>query len=595
MSISSTPRSSLLSTRTTTAAAPVFTRWQPKWCLLLWLLWVEAVKSDLISAREQLRRHEQQQQQHDSTHRHSLLRQDHHGGNSPEPSSDVQTKWIEQPLDHFRLSDGRSFSQRYFVSHRHVRPTPSASSSTYAFLCVGGEGPALDKSVLVDSVHCTGDMLELAAKLYQQSNQTSIYLYALEHRYYGKSYPTFSRTIQNTNGTITQPQESPVTNQNLVYLSSRQAQADLAHFVSEREKDHSLPTVGTKKTQWVTFGGSYPGMMAAWARLRFPHLITAAVSSSAPIQPKLDFGAYNNHVGQVLQMTNVGGSSACYDIVRQGHEALSQVLSSDNRTKKEQVALAFSVCEPSTVFDNPSNAAQFLGDGVIGIGTQGNDPACSKPLCSIAKRCAALIHYSQDLGKSPMESLQLMAQEQRKVHKETECSDMSWDQTLEFLANPIQAQAGGLRSWLWQTCTEFGFYQTCHVNSTCPFGQGWHTLKEDYEICERAFGVAPAQVRRAIQETLGYYGGRNLAATRILSVNGDVDPWSELALRHSHGRSLPTLVVAGASHHFWTHASKSSDEAPVVAARQVIHQTVMNWLREAEEEVEHDGESIATS
>ena len=35
--------------------------------------------------------------------------------------------------------------------------------------------------------------------------------------------------------------------------------------------------------------GSYPGMISAWARYQFPHLIYASVSSSAPVQPTLDF------------------------------------------------------------------------------------------------------------------------------------------------------------------------------------------------------------------------------------------------------------------------------------------------------------------
>ena len=35
---------------------------------------------------------------------------------------------------------------------------------------VGGEGPSLDESVLIDSVHCSGDMLELARILHEVSN-----------------------------------------------------------------------------------------------------------------------------------------------------------------------------------------------------------------------------------------------------------------------------------------------------------------------------------------------------------------------------------------------------------------------------------------
>ena len=106
--------------------------------------------------------------------------------------ADVQVHFIEQLLDHFDTTPLPSnlsavLFQRYFYSPRFVS-LQSPSSPQYAFLCVGGEGPALDKSVLVDSVHCTGDMLELARRLYEDQG-ASVHLFALEHRYYGHSYP----------------------------------------------------------------------------------------------------------------------------------------------------------------------------------------------------------------------------------------------------------------------------------------------------------------------------------------------------------------------------------------------------------------------
>ncbi|CAM9582188.1 unnamed protein product, partial [Discosporangium mesarthrocarpum] len=63
------------------------------------------------------------------------------------------------------------------------------------------------------------------------------------------------------------------------------------------------------------------------------------------------------------------------------------------------------------------------------------------------------------------------------------------------------------RAWLYQTCTEFGFYQTCEVGTRCPFTQGLHTLDKDLQLCQDAFGILPDQVKGQVQLTNLYYGG----------------------------------------------------------------------------------------
>lgn len=471
----------------------------------------------------------------------------HHLSNT----SDVEELYFTQRLDHFR-NDRRTFQQRYFYSSRHVRAN---ANQTLALLCVGGEGPVYDKTVLVDSIHCTGDMLEFAK---ESAQEYSIHLYALEHRYYGESYPDFGGFWN-----------SPVSNHNLVYLSSRQAIADLARFVAKQ----LLPP----HTRWITFGGSYPGMISAWARLRLPHQIAMAVSSSAPVQPVLDFVAFNGQVARAWKDPLIAGSEQCLSIIESGHQALAEA--AQNVSLHKVVADMFGLCHAAAL-NVKDNIQIFLGDGVMQFDMQDNDPSCQEPLCNVQSICDGLMNQTAS-NYTSLEALAWYTQQK----SDGECQDLDWSADLEYIADPIRGKRNGLRSWLWQTCTEFGFYQTCERNSTCPFAKGWHPLGQDLQVCEQAFDVEPRQVAENIQETIDYYGGWHLAATRVLSIAGSVDPWSELALQKSQNtKDRPVYRVPGASHHFWTHPVKKTDGKAIQEAREIIFTTLRRWLADVDAE-----------
>ena len=66
-------------------------------------------------------------------------------------------------------------------------------------------------------------------------------LMSLEHRYYGDSQPFDDWSVEN-----------------LKYLTSMQALADVAHFIESQNE------VLKRKADWIVIGGSYPGALAAW-------------------------------------------------------------------------------------------------------------------------------------------------------------------------------------------------------------------------------------------------------------------------------------------------------------------------------------------
>ncbi|XP_016389846.1 putative serine protease K12H4.7 [Sinocyclocheilus rhinocerous] len=81
--------------------------------------------------------------------------------------------------------------------------------------------------------------------------------------------------------------------------NSRQALADLAHF-----RTVTAATRGLTNSKWVAFGGSYPGSLAAWFRLKYPHLVHASVATSAPVHATVIFPEYLEVVWRSLAVEN---------------------------------------------------------------------------------------------------------------------------------------------------------------------------------------------------------------------------------------------------------------------------------------------------
>ncbi|XP_027621847.1 thymus-specific serine protease [Tupaia chinensis] len=373
--------------------------------------------------------------------------------------------WPQQPLDPFNATDGRSFLQRYWVNAQHW-----AGQDAPVFLHLGGEGGLGPGSVM------RGHPAALAPAW-------GALVISLEHRFYGLSVPAGGLGLAQ-----------------LRFLSSRHALADAA---SARLELSRLLNVSAS-SPWICFGGSYAGSLAAWARLKFPHLVSASVASSAPVRAVLDFSAYNEVVSRSLTSTAIGGSL--------------------------QVGV-----EPS-----PAHSERGLGRG----SRQGR---------------------SLRDGGMVMRSLCLR------------CFSVSRAETVAQLrATEPQAAVVGDRQWLYQTCTEFGFYVTCE-HPRCPLSQ-LPALPSQLALCEQVFGLSATSVAQAVAQTNSYYGGQTPEATRVLFVNGDTDPWHVLSVTQTLGPSEPALLIPSASHCSDMAPARPSDPPSLLLGRQNISQQLRTWL-----------------
>jgi hypothetical protein len=87
----------------------------------------------------------------------------------------------------------------------------------------------------------------------------------------------------------------------LKLLTTQQALADIIYFKNWFSTKYGL----SSKNKWVSFGGSYAGMLSAWLRGKYPNDFYAAYSSSAPIEAKVNFFEYLEVVAAALKNVSV--------------------------------------------------------------------------------------------------------------------------------------------------------------------------------------------------------------------------------------------------------------------------------------------------
>uniref|UniRef100_A0A8D2L9H3 Uncharacterized protein n=1 Tax=Varanus komodoensis TaxID=61221 RepID=A0A8D2L9H3_VARKO len=150
---------------------------------------------------------------------------------------------------------------------------------------------------------------------------------------------------------------------------------------------------------------------------------------------------------------------------------------------------------------------------------------------------------------------------------DAQCTQNSYAAEVEELRRTRVAGSRMERQWLFQTCTEFGYYLTCE-DPACPFSR-LPNLTASLWTCLRVFNVSPRSVQEAVAFTNDYYGAEHPRASRVLFVNGDVDPWHVLSVLQNQTRSERAILISGTAHCADMLASMPSDPLPLVRAREV--------------------------
>jgi len=157
---------------------------------------------------------------------------------------------------------------------------------------------------------------------------------------------------------------------------------------------------------------------------------------------------------------------------------------------------------------------------------------------------------------------------------QTECSDVNFDHLISQLQVP-----GDDRSWTYQTCSEFGWYQT--GDSPKQPISSYFNLDYFIEQCRRVFNLTGPQIESNVDQTNYLLGGQSIYTSNTVFTNGLNDPWHVPGVFNSSGNHGPNNVIApilGGSHCSDMMPASNRDSASLKQVRAQQVAAIRNWL-----------------
>ena len=460
-------------------------------------------------------------------------------GATPRKESAASTHFYDAAVkDHYTTSIATEkepkWSQRYYVDTSFWKGEGSP-----VFLYIGGEGPQSAPSSRLF--------------MWALAEEHGALMLSLEHRYYGESYPV-----------------EDMSDENLVFLTSAQALADVARFVTyinsydpSSADESSSPALdlpaSTASSKWVAFGGSYPGNLATWLKLKYPALVEGVVGSSAPVFAQYDYVQYAGVVGDALAYELIGGSSGCASTVGAATKALNDLVTSTTPYgTSDEIPEVLRPCSPmDNDLDLSTYQAELFGNfqGAVQYNDMGSSPR-------VTDLCAAMAAASEKDGATPLDAFAaataLFYNESAPFADRCIAANFQEDYVAPFLADTNFSGVGcnltcaSSRQWIYQSCNEFGYFQTTVASSDYdaaslppsqvanPFSSfsALDVTNAGEAVCDAAFqlsekGLTPyTGPKKNDKGPLANtdYGARHVEGLNITMPNGSMDPWHALSV-----------------------------------------------------------------
>eukprot|EP00039_Didymoeca_costata_P021688 m.345189 g.345189 ORF g.345189 m.345189 type:complete len:486 (+) comp25874_c0_seq1:147-1604(+) len=438
--------------------------------------------------------------------------------------------YMSQPLNHFgfQANEG-SYSQRYLVWNNCTEDESEQYKGIMFF--TGNEG---DIEVFAGSY---------SGNVYNMAEQTSALLVFAEHRYYGNSIPAYKQ------GTYE-------------YLSSEQAMADYVRLIQQLKMSYFN---GNHTTPVVSIGGSYGGMLAAYMRFKFPHIVTGAIAASAPVVQDTSTYKFYDIVARDF--------ASCAGVLQEGYRQLWSTLQSSmgNATKLDHIKQTFHTCTTPTG-TNDSNVAVLavLQNALVSL-AQLDYPYSIPPLP------ASPVSQACENAQNKHDALQALAEATSISLQPGGC----WN-----ISNPYYQYYPGLfpGPWSYQRCGDVYIATAISNNNTlflpCSEASCNCFNENDFALfCNKAYN---SQARPNFNSL--YFGATEgdilHLASNIVFTNGELDPWGQGGINvNNSDRDVTSFWIEGAAHHLDLRAPNEHDPPSIHLVRAWQLDRINSWFK----------------
>ncbi|XP_058452736.1 thymus-specific serine protease-like [Malaya genurostris] len=395
-------------------------------------------------------------------------------------------------VDHFDLQNTDEWTLRYFSVSDYYKPGGPILIFLGGFFPIGPE--TIGESTLI----------------YELGQEMNGAVFAFESRFYGNSRVTENLSVEN-----------------LRLLNADQILADLAEFVIYLKRE----VVKDETARVLVAGNELGGALAAWFRIRYPHLGHAAWTSSGYMHAVMNFQDFSEAWGESLIEH---GSQQCYSDIFVAFHVMQNLI---DLGRADLLFEKFNICsriDPENTFQVQyffsimmmSVEVFTLGNRNLADFTEVCDDLTNSDAETAMDAFAGWFNtkWAAEIGcvvSDPAEAVEVL-------------KDLEWDTAFNQL---------GLRQAMYQECTEFGWFPTTD-SAFQPFGD--RVGIEFYiELCRQVFGdwITEDSIARAVRRSNNRFGGETPGSSLTHFTNGGADPSTIISITQNITLDATAVVI----------------------------------------------------